>query len=462
MGSEIKLVGKTVAEVATNGTSTVSPANAAPSRWAEWLRFLPVIIVALVALVVIGLVALLGPGQATEGTAEQPPRRLPVQVEPVQQVTSIEQVRSYTGDIRARQQSDLGFELSGRIEDIMVDEGDYVDTGKPLAKLDTRTLNARRDATMASLKQAQAKLLELEIGPRKETIAAAGARVREANSSLQLAELNFERRRKLRVSDAISTEEFQRARFDLQTARAIVDSAQKQLDELNAGTRDEQVAAQQAVVAQFTAALQEIDVQIEKSTILAPFSGRIVKRMADPGGLGLPSQPVLKLVETEHLEAVVGLPAETADKLQVGDSIFVSVENRDYPGKIKARIQQIETATRTQVVLIALNPSDNSRALPGQLCQIELSSTLDVSGYWVPATALTNGIRGLWSLMTVDDDGRARRQDVEVIYTDADRVLVRGTLSGNAMVITDGLHRIVDGQPVEAIENDGGSIGYGK
>ena len=110
------------------------------------------------------------------------------------------------------------------------------------------------------------------------------------------------------------------------------------------------------------------------------------------------------------------------------------------------------------MILIALRSEANQIVLPGQLCQIEISSELEASGFWVPASSLTNGIRGLWSLMTVVD-GRACRQDVEVIYTDADRVLVRGTISANDVVITNGLHRLVDGQPVEVLKRTDSQIG---
>ena len=414
----------------------------------------PTILVSVLTLASVGLASALSFWAPDDSDSNEPVRRMPVRAESMEFVTSIDQIRKYTGDIRARQSSELGFELSGRISRILVDEGDHVEPGQILAVLDTRTLEARREATLASLNQSRARLSELEAGPRLETIAASRAKLKEAESALKLAELNFQRRQKLHESDAISTEEFQRAQFGLQTAQAIVDSAQKQLDELEAGTRDEQIAAQRAVVEQLQASLKETLVQIDKSSLSAPFAGRIVKRMADPGGLGLPSHPVLKLVETNQLEAMVGLPADVAVNLEVGDSVFVGVGSREYPGKIIAKIQQLEVATRTQNILIELDPVAADRVLPGQLCQIELSSPLDVTGFWVPASSLTNGIRGLWSLITVDEAGRAQRQDVEVIYTDGARVLVRGTLTGDMLVITEGTHRIVEGQHVKVLPNE--------
>ena len=444
-------------EIESLSTSSASSAKILRQRSAPYQRILfnhrhwVMILMALAAFASIGLGLTFGTGRADDENESEPIRRLPVNVVRAELVSSIEQLRTYTGDIRARQQSELGFEFSGRIAAILVDEGDHVESQQELAILDTRTLQARKDAMHASLNQAKARLKELEVGPRKETIAASEARLREAKSVLKLADLNFQRRRKLNESNAISTEEFQRATYARQSAQAVVDSAQKTLDELLAGTRDEQISAQEAAVAQLEASLKEIEVQIEKSSIIAPFAGRIVKRMADPGGLGMPSQPILHLVETEYLEAVVGLPVDVAASLSPDDSIFVSVEGENYAGKILAKIQQIETATRTRKVLIQLDDSANARVLPGQLCQVEIPSTLETSGYWVPTTALTNGIRGLWSLMAVDDEDRVSRQDVEVIYTDGDRALVRGTLSGEEWIICEGTHRLVDGQPIDIL-----------
>ena len=75
---------------------------------------------------------------------------LPVNVTKISFVDSIMQSRLYTGTVRARHRSDLGFELSGKIKTISVEEGDVVSKGQVLAELHTETLVAQHRATPVS------------------------------------------------------------------------------------------------------------------------------------------------------------------------------------------------------------------------------------------------------------------------------------------------------------------------
>jgi hypothetical protein len=90
----------------------------------------------------------------------------------------------------------------------------------------------------------------------------------------------------------------------------------------------------------------------------------------------------------------------------------------------------------------------------GQIVTWQWQQNIDTSGYWLPSTALVKGIRGLWSIYVLGDGNAAQgfvveRRDVEVLYTDGERVLVRGTLDGTEKVITNGTNRIISGQKVK-------------
>lgn len=379
-------------------------------------------------------------------------RRLPVRVEPVKLVDTIEQKRTYTGTIRAKQRADLGFELTGRIASVLCDEGDVIEQGDILAHLDTKGLLARRAAINASLDQAVAVLNELKAGPREQTIATMRAQLNESNSNLKLAELTLERRRDLRRGNAISKEEYDRALYSFRASRSRVNATQKQLDELEAGTRPEKLTAQDAAVEQLRSSMAEIEVQIEKSSIVAPFAGKIVQRMADPGGIATASVPILKLVDVNNLEAVIGIPAKTTRKLQTAHGYAINVSDQEYSAELIAKIEQLDVATRTQNLIFQLSEQANGQVLPGQLCQIEIATDIETEGFWVPSHALSNGIRGLWSLLVIDDEtSRTVRTDVQIVYSDGDRALVSGSVREGTMVVIEGTHRIVEGQHVQPL-----------
>ena len=415
-----------------------------------------ILAIGLVLLVIVGISMVIAFGETDDATNSTTGnsndsseiRQLPVRVEPVKLVDSIEQKRTYTGTIRAKQQADLGFELTGRVADVLCDEGDVVEKDQVLASLDNKGLLARRAAILASLNQAAAVLSELKAGPREQTIAAMRAQLEESNSNLKLAKLTLERRKELR--GAVAKEEYDRALYSYRASVSRVKATRKQLDELEAGTRPEKITAQAAAVEQLRSSLDEMDVQIEKSSIVAPFSGKIVQRMVDVGGIASASVPILKLVDVNNLEAVIGIPAETGSKLQSANGYSITVAGQEYSAELIAKIQQLDISTRTQNLIFQLSEQADSVVLPGQLCQIEIATDIDADGFWVPSHSLTNGIRGLWSLMVIDEEtSRAARTDVQVVYADGDRALVKGSVSEGTQVIVEGTHRIVEGQHVQ-------------
>lgn len=412
-------------------------------------------------------------------------RPLPVNVLTIEQVDTISQSRTYTGTVRAKNRSDLGFEMGGKISEVLVEEGDIVSVDAPLAKLDTATLIAQRNAIVASIEQAKSLLAELESGPRAETISAARSAVDAARSQYDLAETNLKRRQSLFEQGAISNEEFDSARFGLKTASANLKSTQQQLSELEAGTRSEQLDAQSAALQQRRAALAEIEVAISKSTLLAPFSGTITDRYLDPGSIAPASVPVVRLVAEQDLECWIGLPVEMVSTLRVGDAQEILVSGKPYPSIIDAKIRELDTLTRTQTVVFELDASASRNVVSGQLCEVAINSDTSLAGFWIPNTALTKGVRGLWSVMVVTPASKdsptapistsvsvsistvsrnnvaesmsefwVEKRDVEILHTESERVLVRGTLETGDRIVVDGLHRIASGQSVTPLEHD--------
>jgi multidrug efflux pump subunit AcrA (membrane-fusion protein) len=401
----------------------------------------------------------------------------PVETMPIKPVESYQESRTYTGEIVARRSSELGFERSGQLVFIAVDEGDRVNTGTPLGRLDTSSLEAERHQLLAQRSQAIAQLQELQAGPRTETIAAARATVREIGEQLELARTKRSRREWLYGQGAISREQLDEVSFESTTLTARLDEAKSKLDELLAGTRSEQVAAQTAAVKQLDARIASIEIDLAKSTIKAPFAGTISKRLVDEGTVVSTGQSILRLVENTGLEARIGVPVAAAAKLKLGSKQQLQVGQKIYEATVSSLQPELDSSTRTMSVVLTLEQSAAAAVTPGQLARLELVETIPTSGYWLPTTVLVQGTRGLWScyviaeeqkqqedrestpassLSTPNSTFRVERRDVEILHTESDasgkgealRVMVRGMLQPGDRVIVGGTHRIVPGQLV--------------
>jgi multidrug resistance efflux pump len=398
--------------------------------------------------------AVIGNSDGAEETAAEV-RVLPIRTVRVEPVSSYQVVREYTGAIVARRTSELGFELAGKVDVINIDEGDRVTEGMALAKIDTEHLETKRRQFVARRAQAAAQLDEMVAGPRDEDIASARARVNNRHAQVELLRLQRARRERLLSTNAISREEYEEVAFGLQAREAQLKEAQHDLEELLNGTRKEQVRAQRAVIDELDAAIEDIDVDIRKSTLKAPFAGTIARRLADEGTVVQAGRPIFRLVEDQALEAWIGLPVRATALLTEDSEQRVRIAARYYDASVAGRFPEVDPATRTRTVVLRLDDSAAEHVVHGQVVRLQLEEAVETSGYWLPSTALTKGARGLWTAFAAVEaespDGslfRVERRDVEVLHAQSDRVLVRGTLNSGDRVIRGGTHRVVPGQLV--------------
>ncbi|WP_017302652.1 efflux RND transporter periplasmic adaptor subunit [Nodosilinea nodulosa] len=454
--SDSSLPEKTLPEEDLSGVHPCAPDRPNPSsnrRWWVGLGAAGLLLAVGIPLVQSRLVA-----QETEAAEPDAVNVLAVETLTVDAVSSYEVARAYTGKIAARRSSDLGFTRSGELVEVLVAEGDRVSSGQPLALLDTQSLLTQRRQIEAQLAQAQAQWLELQRGARQEAIAAAQAQVRDVDNQLALQQQQRERREFLYEQGAISKEQLDEFAFGVDALAARRDSAQSSLDELLNGTRPEQVAAQQAVVQQLDASIASIDVDLNQSTLRAPFDGIVAVRQVDEGVVVGAGQTVVRLVESVAPEARIGMPTSAASRLRPGAAVTVKADTERFPATVKAVLPEVNPDTRTQVVVFQLGPEALTRVSPGETVRVTLSEAVPTSGLWLPIEALTQDIRGLWSAYGVvpaaESDGyQVQPKAVEILHQESDRVLVQGALQGGDRIVASGVHRLVPGQQVRLLND---------
>ncbi len=369
-------------------------------------------------------------------------------------VDSYQVSRNYTGEVEALRSSDLSFEIGGKLIWLGVEEGQKITPQTIIAQLDTSNLEIKKQEILAQKAQAQAILTELQRGARIEQINGAKANVKNIQQLLELEQTKRKRREYLYQEGAISREQLDEIAFNTNALSARLEEAQSNLDELLAGTRPEKIQAQQAVIKQLEANLQDIELQLDKSTIKIPYEGSIAQRYLDEGTVISPGQPIVKLVENGKPEVRIGVPVKTVAQLTIGSTHQVEIADNIYQGKISAILPEVNPKTRTQTVVLQLDFNAAYQVAPGTLAKLELNQTVSTFGYWIPTTALVKGEKGLWSVYVVvksedlTDIYQVEKRDLEVLHTDNEKVLVRGTINSGDLIIYNGVHRVVSGQLV--------------
>jgi multidrug efflux pump subunit AcrA (membrane-fusion protein) len=409
------------------------------------------LIILVAAAAVVGSRFFPGAVEASVGAPVESAEPMAVQTMSAEKSQSYTRERHYTGLLRETRRSQLSFQVGGELVALLVDEGDEVEAGQTIGRIDDRHVRARQAQLSAQHAEAQAVLDELVEGPRQETIAAKRAELREVIAKRNVLERQVERRQQLVRTTSVSREEYELFLFEFQAAEARVDVIQKRLDELLAGSRKEQIAAQRARVSQLDAQLTDVEHDLQDMQLTAPFAGHIAKRLVDEGAVIHPGTVVVELLDLSLLEAWIGIPPGPTAALEIGQTLAVTVDGRQLPATVKALAPDVDITTRTRNVILQLECSGESLCLPGQLVRIAIREKVPMAGFWVPTTALTSAAHGLWTLYVAEEKNDrlvVGRRNIELLDTSGDHSFVRGTLRSGDLIISDGTHRIVPGQAV--------------
>ena len=216
------------------------------------------------------------------------------------------------GNVDLRQVS-LAFDGSGRVAEVLVEEGNRVRAGAVLARLDVRTLRLQAEQARAQSDVQKQSLLRLENGSRPEEVAQARSRLQAARSDAARAAQDLARLEQIASETGgrgVSAMDLDRARSATQVARAKLAEQEDALRLVARGARKEDVAAARAQLGASIAQLNLLAHQIELGELKAPADGVVRSRLLEPGDMATPQRPVyaLALMQPKWVRVYVGEP----------------------------------------------------------------------------------------------------------------------------------------------------------
>lgn len=235
------------------------------------------------------------------------------------------------GNVELRQ-IDLAFSGSGRIAEVLVEEGAEVRKGDVLARLDTSLIAPQVAQAEANVAAQTATVTKLHNGSRPEEIAQAEANVDAASASARNAELNYDRAVQLResASPAVAQSQVDSAKAAEDSAAAQLEVAKQALILAKAGPREEDIAAAEAQLKATEAALDLLHQQMKDADLVAPAGGVIRSRLLEPGEMASPAKPVVSIaiVNPKWVRAYISEP----DLPKVAPGVEASVTVDGYAG----------------------------------------------------------------------------------------------------------------------------------
>ena len=225
---------------------------------------------------------------------------------------------------------DVAAKLGGRVQSILVKEGDFVTAGQPLAHMQIDTLEASHDEAKARHQQAVAAVAtaEAQVAVRQSDRQAVLALVAQRQSELEAAQRRLARSQTLVREGASSDQELDDDRARERSLQAAVVAAKAQADAAQAAitAARTQVTSARASVTAALASVARIQADIADSALLAPRSGRVQYRIAQAGEVIGGGGKVLNLVDLSDVYMTFFLPETVAGQLALGSEVRIVLD----------------------------------------------------------------------------------------------------------------------------------------
>ena len=230
----------------------------------------------------------------------------------------------------AQRSIELQFELSGRISEIPVVEGQAVRKGDVVARLDDSFWRHRLYESEAALDIARAELERIENGATPEARKVVRADARLAEVQVDQARAAWDRAARLYEKKSIAAQDYDNYRFAYDAAVARLEQARARVAEIEAPARADELHRAQAKVDMAGAAVLQGQTQLERAILTAPIDGVVLRAEMEPGELVSAESPHPVVTMTSLSELRVRAYVEELDALalQPGAEAYVTVDGK--------------------------------------------------------------------------------------------------------------------------------------
>lgn len=331
------------------------------------------------------------------------------------EVRDIEVVVTATGRLQPLDFVDVGAQVSGQLERIHVEVGDFVEQGDLLAEIDATVLEARLDGVRAQLRFQQAQM-------------------RERQASLDLALINLNRQQRLLADNATSEELVQSAEATARAEAARLDAVQAQIEQTESSLRADEA-------------------NLNYTRIFAPMSGTVTSIVARRGQTLNAAQTTPTILTIADLSVMrVEAQVSEADISRLRDEMpvyFTTLGNRGQ--RWYSTLELIEPTPRVENNVVLYNalfdvPNEDGRLLPQMTTQVFFVVASAEQVLSVPAGAVRPTGRGQGSVQVLRN-GVAETVNVQIGISDRVYIEIKSGLNAGDEVIIPAQQAMPGGMP---------------
>lgn len=377
--------------------------------------------------------------------------------------------KEYLGRTEATQSTDLSFRVPGRLLEIPVKQGDRVENGQVIARIDPRDFQNRMESIQSQLDQAKAVLAQMKAGARPEDIHRLEAVFAARESESKQAQTQLERQKSLLKEGLISQQEFDAAKARTDTLAANLVNARQELAIGKKGARREEIDAQEASIRGLESRLQESQDALADTELKSPYAGIIARINANAFEDIQANQPVLTLQDISKINILInisetemarGRAPETNDDTQhiVGTASFPALGDMTFPVSIAEFQTEANPQTQSFKIVLQMEQPEGCPVKPGMNAVIrgEGGAKGEPEGFRVPVNAIRADANAGKSVWRIDPQTmRVSAAPVETAEIWQDQIQITKGLSKGDLIAVSATNLLREGMRVEQMKDLG-------
>ncbi|MDQ7825376.1 MAG: efflux RND transporter periplasmic adaptor subunit [Candidatus Eremiobacteraeota bacterium] len=361
----------------------------------------------------------------------------------------------FPGTVTSEKTALIAPKVMALIEELTVNEGDLVEGGQLLVKLDGRDIEAKVMQAEAAVSQAEAssRRADAAVSQADASMNRAQAGIDEGNAAmiqakanLELASKNLTRFKDLYREESIPLARLEEVQAQYSFAQSSLEQVKGKIAQAKAGKKEAMAGKAQAIAAsgeaqagkrQALTGVESAQIMLSYTSLSAPFSGVVTKKFSEAGTMASPGQPLLRIESLSYLELDVPVPEGRIKDIPLHRpiNVFIDALNKKVPGVVKTYIPSGDAATHTFKVKIGL-PGDKG-ILPGMYGRIMLADR-NRAALLIPRSALVEKGKttGVFKVAVDQSGEKAFFVPVEAGKTVQGEVeVLRGLAQGDPVVV---------------------------
>lgn len=372
---------------------------------------------------------------------------------------TISEPRSFVGAVKPIRRSIVGSAAAGRVEDYLINEGDPVRKGQPIAHLRRGIIGAELDAAKAELAVRQAELGELEKSYQDE-VEQGQARLSQAQAMQKYRQAKLDRSRALGAS--VSREIFEEDSAMATQAGSSVREHQAAVRMLTEGAREMKTEQARAKVEVQRAEVQRLQEQFERHTMFAPFDGYVSAEHTEIGQWVMQGDPVAEIVELNEVDVEIAVVEDYVSNLHTAVEGLVEIPalaQERFAGRVAVINPQADPRSHTFPVKVRVpNRIENDQPLlkAGMFARVTLAVGKPTPCVLVPKDAVVLGGQTplVFAAATAGEKTTVRPVPVTLGPAQGAWIAAIGEMKEGDRVIIEGNERVRPGQEVRIESRD--------